>query len=152
MALSPSGAQREVLVSPGESADRNADTRQQAEYEFDTAQEEALADLARYIGGSGLSSWGIAAVCGAVSIVSFRGESSGLGFLAAVFAVYFVLAAFWVTRASNSLRAIVATRGRDQTHLLHAVNRLARYYRLKLWLLLAFLAIVLLTVVTPAAG
>ena len=127
------------------------DGRASAEYEFDAVEEEALADLARYVGSSGLTSWVIAAICAALAFFSFRAGSPGTGLLATIFTAYFVLAAFWVTRASSSLRAIVTTEGHDRAHLLKAVNRLARYYRLKLWLLLAFLAIVLITVVTPAA-
>jgi hypothetical protein len=123
-----------------------------AEFEFEGDHQAALALLARTMGSTSASSFALATIGVVVGFMALRGASPGLAVVLFVAALYFGWSGFWMWRAAGEVRAIVDTAGRDQTHLLRAVRRLALYYQTKMWVLLVLVAFTLLSLTGQTLG
>jgi hypothetical protein len=109
------------------------------QYEFSLAQNATIGNLAtkmRFVG--------LFLILGGIlqCVAAFAGHYGGL-----ISGAVNIMVGVWTRNAAGSFQQIVATQGRDITHLMNALGELLKLYRLQYVLLV--IALVLLAVVIP---
>ena len=114
----------------------------QPEYEFNSSQNQLLADLAvkmRFVGILSIALGGLSMFCGSIAILmTLSGAIDGLGFSFSLLiqGTLALLVGFWTRKASGAFKLIVDTEGRDIENLTIALGELRKLYTLQYWLIL----------------
>ena len=124
----------------------------QDNYEFTAEQNHLIADLAKKMLCLGIfllltGALALAGCC--ASAWSSRADAAVVLVLAAAF---FLAIGSWTVAASGSFRRIVETEGHDIPHTMAALAQLRRFYTLHFWLIIVYLALIVLAILGYPAG
>ncbi len=121
-------------------------------YEFTTEQNDLIADLARKMKGVGIFMAAIGALAVAGCVTSALRTRPDLAVVLALTAAFFIAIASWTVKAGREFRRIVDTRGNDIHHTMNALAQLRRFYTLHFWLIIVYLALIILAILGYPEG
>lgn len=116
------------------------------QFEFTSAQEKLIRDLARKMRFVGLAFLVIGIATPIVEFAAVRSVRLDLAFLV------YILIGIWTFSAGNAFMKVVETHGRDITHVMDALGALKSMYGLIFWLLIAALVVVALVFIWVLFG
>lgn len=127
-------------------------SEQDANYEFSAAQNRLLRDFSAKLKATASAAW-ICAGASLLAVIPLVLEARwGWLPLPILLAVYLAWVGGRTRHAASDLETIAATTGADIEHLMHAIGDLHALYRVKMYLVLIFMALVLMVALAgPAA-
>lgn len=121
-------------------------------YEFTAEQNRLIADLAWKMRGVAIFMFAIAVLALAGGVAgAYRGRPD-LAVISILVAAFLLAVAVWTFQAGREFRRVVDTEGSDISHTMNALAQLRRFYTLQFWLIVVYLALIVLAVLGYPAG
>ena len=121
-------------------------------YEFTAEQNGLIADLARKMKWVAVFMFAIGALALIGTVSSALRSRPDLAVLLVLVAAFFLAIATWTFRAGREFHRIVVTRGQDIPHTMNALAQLRRFYTLHFWLIVVYLALIVLAILGYPEG
>ncbi len=121
-------------------------------YEFTAEQNQLIADLARKMKGVAVFMAAVGALALVGCLTTALRHRPDLAVVTALAAGFFLAIATWTFQAGREFSRIVDTRGHDIPHTMNALAQLRRFYTLHFWLIIVYLALIVLAILGYPEG